>query len=65
MMAAFEAEASVGPALERSPAEDDVAIMDPDGYGFSLDVCNMPLAPCLTARKTLCIYSERIDDFGI
>lgn len=41
------------PALERRPATDAVAMMLPEGVGFSADVFFMAGAACLAARKTL------------
>lgn len=43
----------LGPALERRPATDAVAIMEPDGCGLEDDVWRIALAACLVARKTL------------
>ena len=41
------------PALERSPATEAVAIIEPDGEGFDALVCDMAGVACLAARKTL------------
>ena len=41
------------PALERRPATEAVAIIEPEGCGFRLEVRSMALEACLVARKTL------------
>lgn len=41
------------PALERRPATDAVAIMEPEGCGLESEGWRMALAACLVARKTL------------
>lgn len=48
-----EGEDILGPALERRPARDAVAIMEPDECGLEGEVFCMALAACLVARKTL------------
>lgn len=51
--AALEAEYSVEPALERRPATEAVAMMEPEGWGFDAEVCCMAVEACLVAKKTL------------
>ncbi len=43
----------LGPALERKPAIDAVAIIEPDGEGLEGEVWSMAFAACLVATKTL------------
>jgi hypothetical protein len=43
----------LGPALERRPAIDAVAIIEPDGEGLEGEVWSMAFAACLVATKTL------------
>lgn len=41
------------PALERSPAMDAVAMMEPEGVGFDFEGLSIAFAAYLVARKTL------------
>ena len=41
------------PALERRPATEAVAIMEPPGWGLVGEVWSMARAACLVAMKTL------------
>lgn len=41
------------PALERSPATDAVAMMEPEGVGLDFEVLSMAFAAYLVAKKTL------------
>ena len=41
------------PALERRPATEAVAIIEPDGRGFEGEVVSMAQEACFVARKTL------------
>ena len=41
------------PALERRPATEAVAIIEPPEVGLTAVVWSMPRAACLVARKTL------------
>lgn len=45
----------LGPAFERSPATDAVAMMEPEEVGFDFEVCSMAFAAYLIARKTLVV----------
>lgn len=50
----------LGPALERRPATEAVAIMEPDGRGLEGEVRRMAFAAYLVARKTLFEAIDRI-----
>ena len=42
------------PALERRPATEAVARMEPEGWGLEAERRRMAAEACLVARKTLC-----------
>lgn len=45
----------LGPAFERSPATDAVAMMEPEEVGFDFEVFSIAFAAYLIARKTLVV----------
>jgi hypothetical protein len=46
----------VGPAFERRPATDAVAMIEPPGYGFAALVTSIARDACLAARKTESVF---------
>lgn len=50
----------LGPAFERSPATDAVAMMEPEGVGLDFEVFSMAFAAYLVARKTLVSYDDLV-----
>ena len=50
----------LGPAFERSPATDAVAIMEPEGVCFDFEVLSMAFAAYLVAKKTLVRFDDLV-----
>lgn len=48
----------LGPAFERSPATDAVAMMEPEEVGFDFEVFTMAFAAYLIARNTLVVLMD-------